>query len=248
MSPLTVERRRALLDEYFSLLPKLERAGDDDPNLAELVGRQADLIFEYQDGFAPVPVSRCPFTDAVAGLAIDAVDLDGLWWNWGAPLRGDDDLPLTHFATSGSLAVGERVMWAPFVARPGPELPYVVPRLLEHESMRAVVSSLRVGSHTGYPVMYFADPVPIDLPRVNMWGASLYFARTSDGWGEFHDADDPSEWDFDLAPWIERGKLLWTAPGDADLELRATVADCAYLGLTGSRQPALISGGVVSRF
>lgn len=249
MSALTAERRRALLEEYFGILAEIaevERAEDlDVDRLTSLVDRQAALIFEYQDGFPPRPVARCPFTGEVASLAIDTYDIDGLWWNWGAPLRGDDELPPTTFAYSGALRLGTPVANAPFVARTGPEAPFVVPRVLEHPAMRAVISQLSVGPHTGYPIVYFADPLPIDLRRVNHWGASLYFARTSDGFAEHYAPEGVAEYDWDLEPWIDKGKVFWVAPGDEGLRLRSSMEDCPYVGLPGRRQiPVIVDGEV----
>ena len=246
---LTAERRRALLDEHAAVLAaiaEVERAPEVDADrLTSLVNRQVDLIYEYQDGFQPRPVARCPFTGAVAGLAIDTFDLDGFWWDWGAPLRGEDDLPDTTFAYNGALRLGVPVAWAPFVARPGPEVPFVVPRVLDHPAMHAVISTLPVGPHLGYPIVYFAQPVPADLRRVNDWGASRYFAQTSAGFGEVYVPEGVAEYDWDLAPWIERGKLSWIAPGDDSLTLRTSVDDCPYLNLEGHRQiPVILEGQV----
>ncbi len=49
--------------------------------------------------------------------------------------------------------------------------------------------------------------------------------------------DHPYEpaWDFELAPWIQAGKLLWIAPGDDALALRSDVDACPYLALPGHR-------------
>jgi hypothetical protein len=244
---LSASRRRALLDEYIVTVADIAEAerADDVDRLTELVDRQASLIFEYQDGFPLRPVARCPFTGALARLAIDAFDLDGLWWNWGAPLRGDNDLPPTTFAYNGAMRIGTPVARASFVARPGPEVPFVVPRVLDHPDMRAVVSTLPVGPHTGYPVVYFADPVPADLRRVNHWGASLYFARTSEGFGEHYAPEGVAEYDWDLAPWIESGKLSWIAGGDEALKLRSSIDGCPYVGLDGHREISLVVDGEV---
>ena len=54
---------------------------------------------------------------------------------------------------------------------------------------------------------------------------------------------DPQEWDFDLAPWIKAGKLLWIAPEDELLVLRSTIYDCPYLNFPGSRKPKYIQNG-----
>ena len=57
--------------------------------------------------------------------------------------------------------------------------------------------------------------------------------------------EDPATFEYELAPWIDRGKLSWIAPGDAALTLRSTAKDCPYLGLDGVREPQHIEAGKV---
>ncbi len=51
--------------------------------------------------------------------------------------------------------------------------------------------------------------------------------------------------DFDLAPWIEQGKVFWIAPGDESMTLRSDVQGCPYLNLLGSREFVSICRGKV---
>jgi hypothetical protein len=247
---LTPEERRRLLDDYFALLPLVEKVNsgeEGDFDSSDVVDRQMDLILDYQTGFDQLAISRCPITLEPALVAIDTVDIDGMWWNWSAPLRGMNDLPLTTFAMSGAMELRSPIAPAPFVCRPGPAVPFVIPRILRQAGMKAVISSVEVGPHCGFPIFYFADPLPLDHPRVNDWAASSYFARTSDGFDQYERPDDPIDWDFGLERWIDQGKLLWIAPGDDALELHATTADCPYVDLPGSRAPSLIIDGKLTR-
>ena len=228
---------------------EIARASAEDPwdaeRLPPLVERQLDLKVAYQEGIAASPLSRCPLTGAVASYGLDLFDLDGLCWNWGAPLRGEHRVPPSHFCYTGSLRITGPLARAPFVCRPGPEVPYVLPRILGHAGMVAVVSAVAVGPHRGHLVAYFAEPVPLDLPRANEWGACSYFARTTDGFAEHTVAEDVDEYDWDLGAWIERGRLRWVAPGDDSLELRSTLDGCPYLDLEGRRDiPVILDGQV----
>ena len=60
-------------------------------------------------------------------------------------------------------------------------------------------------------------------------------------------AEDHSKdpWDFELAPWMESGKLLWIEPGDVSLALRRGLPS-PYVDLPGVREEQIIAGGRVS--
>jgi len=228
------EERDALVAGYHAAL----RAGDSD--------RIVTLGQAYIAGCPVVPLSRCPLTGDVLSHSIDHHDLDGPWWDYARPRRPLERLPRTYFALAGAVRLGEPVARAPFVCRPGPAVPFVVPRLLERPEIVAVVSSLPIGPHRGYALAYFADPIPRDVKRINTWGAADYPVHGPDGTIGWDRAPDWSpEWDYDLRPWIARRKLAWIRPGDPLLELRWDVADCPYLDLDGPPEPASILDGRV---
>lgn len=242
-------RRRALLDAYFDTFERigeLERDGRGAvanrlrPNLTEI--HEA-----YVAGLPRRTLSRDPHTDAVVEYLIDDVDLDGLFWNYEAPSRpATQPVPLTFFALTGAVRLEGDVTPAPFLCKPGPEVPYVIPRILDHEAMLAVVSTVAIGAHRGFAIFYFAQPLPSDLERANTWGTANYRFASPEGrmaWNSVN--EDFDELDYDLAPWLESGKLRWIAPGDEGLVLRATVDDCPYLDLDGRREFTRIQDGKV---
>ncbi|MDO8688676.1 MAG: hypothetical protein Q7R39_01445, partial [Dehalococcoidia bacterium] len=134
----------------------------------------------------------------------------------------------------------------PFVCKPGPGLPYVVPRLLKLPEVKAVVSSLQVGPHQAFPIFYYARPVPYGVERINTWGADDYGFLDGSGnyrWSSTPEA--PEDFDFGLEEWIKTGKLLWIPPGDPGLTLRSDVRRCPYLSLDGERSVRYIQNGRV---
>jgi hypothetical protein len=250
--------RRGLLEQcfqarmrLFELSAALEEAEDELENSVaeELAGAQrtlAGLIERYEAGLAAVPLSRCPFTGELLSYVIDTGGLDGLWWDYEAPARPAGKLPPTFFALDGALTLGEPLETFPHLCRPGPEAPFVVPRLLQRPEISAVVSGLAVGPHIGYAITYFAQPVPMDVPRLNEWGSSEYWVTGESGtlgWDSVE--EDPAAYDYDLEPWIRAGKLLWIAPGDERMMLLSDVRRCPYLGLPGRRYPLFITAGEV---
>jgi len=256
--PYTASAREILLREYFELRETLadlgvslqEAEGEDESRLRQQLAlaleRMSALSDRYLDGMPVLPLSRCPFTGTVVTHSIDNAGIDGLWWDYYAPLRPAERLPTTMFALGGALKLGETVEDFPFTCGPGPELPYVVPRLLERPDIKAVVSAVEVGPHRAYPIFYFVDPMPNDIRRINTWGTGEYALVDDNGLFLWDAVEDSAEdFDFDLERWIRRGKLLWIWPGDQTMALHSDVRRCPYLDLSGRRFPLHISMGRV---
>lgn len=214
---------RAALDELI----ESDEDGDEWPLLVAL----EDATAAYLAALPRVDVARCPFTGATATIAIDTYGLDGPWWNYFAALRPMETRPATLVAFTGALRLAATVERTRNLVKPGPGVPYLLPRLLAVEGVRAVIRAVAVGDHLGWVVSYFAEHFPADAPRANDWGTDHYPA--GDGWDAVPDHGEVR--DFDLAPWIERGRLAWIAPGNATLTPRTTVQGCPFLGLPGER-------------
>jgi hypothetical protein len=244
-------RARARLFELSAALEGLEgnedgQHGAEAKELAQTRQSLMALVDRYLAGLAPMPLSRCPFTGEPFSYVIDTGGLDGLWWDYEAPVRPAGKPPTTFFALDGALHLEQPLENFPHLCRPGPEAPFVVPRLLERPEISAVVSSLAVGPHLGFAIVYFAQPVPMNIPRLNEWGALEYWIPGESGYlGWDTVEEDPTAYDYDLEPWIRAGKLLWIAPGDEGVMLHSDVRRCPYLGLPGRRYPLFITAGEV---
>ena len=191
-----------------------------------------DLRRRYARGLPVVALSRCPFTDEVLNHTLDHHGLDGLWWDALSPVRTTETLPSTFVGLTGSLQLGGPIEYTPFLVKPGPAVPFVVPRILEAGAV-AVLSEVTVGAHTGVAITYFAESPP-ETPLYNEWGRSDYrVVRDGEvvGWGQ---ADDAAAIDTDLRPWIESEQVVWVEPGDTDLQLWSGTDDCPYLDRSGS--------------
>jgi hypothetical protein len=205
-----------------------------------------DLTREYLDLITYRGISRCPHTGIVAIYPIDDFGLDGLFWRFDAPVRPLSDLPPTLFALTGAVDVDELVEAAPFLVKPGPGAPYVLPRLLVDEQATAVVSSLSIGRHQAYCIAYYASR-PLDtFSAAAEWGTDEWTLRYPQGAAAtLAMLELETERDYDLAPWIESGRLSWIAPGDDTLTLRTGTDDCPYLEAGGRRSEILIEDGIV---
>jgi len=200
------------------------------------------LLQQYLAALPRPAVARCPFTDVVVHHSVDTAGLDGPWWDYGWPQRPVETLPPTFFAFTGALRLGSPLPDLERLAKPGPEAPFVVPRLLNTPGIRAVISSVPVGGWPGWTVTYFTQQAPA-IERFNDWGAPRYWLDGGLGveWDSM--TEDAEQLDFELAPWIERGGLLWIAPGDGDARLQSTPAGCPYLGLPGRRTFLRVQSG-----
>ena len=258
MPSSSMEARQQLLARYAALRTRQsELLGDlsRDPehvapeNLDELerVGTEIGALREqYLDSLPVVALSRSPMTGDMLEYAIDTAGLDGLWWDAVQPVRPLQQGTTDLVGLAGAMRLGSPLEVTPFEVRPGPEVPYVVPRLLALPGVHAVVSQVSVGVHTGYVMTYFAEH-PEEVPRrVNTWGTDSYEVIRPDGTLAWSQDDDSAflDRDYDLEPWIRAGKLLWIAPGDTSLLLRAETVACPYLALPGSRRDRTIADGV----
>lgn len=247
------EERTAFLNQYFARLDKWRQL-DMNPASAEsetltdqmetLQIQLADMRDVYAEHLPSLALSRCPLSGEVLFHSIDVGGLDGLWWNYDAPVRGLESLPVTYFALDGAVHLEQPLEYAPFLCKPGPGVPGVLPRLLTIPGIKAVISSVRIGPHQGYPIAYFASGDQTGVERINTWGTKYYtFVDRYNmlRWGE--SLVSCSDYDFHLEPWIEGGQLLWIAPGDQTLTIQSGTTGCPYLGLDGSRQLQRIERG-----
>ncbi len=258
-TPFTDTERRLLVQALLEARRKLDAATweldrPDGPTAGELRSaeeaydqarsRLGGLVAVYEARLPRVALSRSPFTGRVLPYPIDTLGLDGPWWDCNDPVRPEALLPQGVFALGGAVALEGELPDTSFSVKPGPSVPWVCPRVLTLPGMRAVVSQIQVGAYTAWPVVYFsARPLP-DQPGLDTWGLSNHMSLNEDGSYSIESSWSlPSDYDYDLAPWIRRGRLLWIAPGDESLELHATVSDCPYLDLPGSRDPVLLRNG-----
>lgn len=230
-------------------------------DLAPILARaEAELrvLESWYRGWVPrVPVARCPHSGRVVVFPLDNVDLDGWFWHYDQPERPYhwDELPATWLAMTGAVRLGQPLASVPFEVRPGPEVPYVIPRILgRRDDVRGVIAEVPIGPHTGWAVTYFAlKQIPAKL--VSTWGEATYHWRSDEGvwhwedggWSSGHFDFAYGDNDYDLAPWLRSGKLLWIAPNDGELTLRSGEAGCPYVGLPGSRHLSHIRDGKIWR-
>jgi len=252
---LTNEQRKVKRDELLSQLFQhhevYSKISSNGGNLEPITGAIQQLLDDYMDILPLLSISRCPFTGDIVNMQIDIDGLDGLWWNFDAPKRPKTDLSITFFAMDGAMQLDNEVKIVPFLCSPGPEIPFVIPRLLSYIQVKAVLSTIKVGNHTGFIMIYFAEPMLEEVVRINDWGSGRYFDSFSTfnntvTPGNYIEAEsDELDYDFDLEPWIKSGKLMWIEPGDTTMTLKSVVSHCPYLHLVGNQNTQYIQMGEV---
>jgi len=168
--PWRPHERRAILDRYFALLPQAE----EDP---EASLQLSALSQKYVEGLPRLLLSRCPFTKFELRHSFDPYGLDGLWWNYHDPARPLRERIYTCQAITGAVTLVQPVEVFPFLAKPGPGIPYVLPHLLQAPDVLAVLSTLACGRHTAYCVAYYAPDERDGLNWPNDWGANERWAE-----------------------------------------------------------------------
>jgi hypothetical protein len=118
--------------------------------------------------------------------------------------------------------------------------------MFETHHAEAVLTSLPIGSHTGYVIAYFAASPDPDEPLLDDWAAKEHWRTDQRGdWVRAHRPEHTVDRDFDLAKWIASGHLKWGLPGDEDLLLHSSVEDCPYVGLVGRHERSYVQYGRV---
>lgn len=202
-------------------------------------------LAEYADRLPRVLMGACPFTGQPFKNSFDPWGVDGYWWQEGREFDTvEPQRPTSFKVLLGALAFhGRTPTEATSTVIPGPEVPFLVPRLLELPGMVAVVSSLSLETgDTAYPISYYSQEEipPEDLHQ--FWLQQDFWFKQEEGGTGWIIANDP--WDFDLRPWIEKGKLRWIPPGDTTGKVIAgPSAQCPYLDLAGDRFPQCVAEG-----
>lgn len=212
--------------------------------LAELTAVDAAYFRELPR----IPLSCCPHCDRPLFRAFDPFGLDGLWWRSDA--QPDEPQPCPHFCLLlGAVDLRSSRPRPDFDVHPGPDAPFVVPRLLQREGMVAVVSEIQLADGAvAYPIAYFAPRRPPVQTLAAPWARTNFVYATQLGVHAWRHAGDPApgeqgpdRWDFELLSRVEAGTLRWCVPGsDRSALAPASVGACPFVDLPGSRQRQMI--------
>ena len=246
MTDAVAAERHALMAEGNRLRAKVRRLNDARryKKARPLRDRMDEIWSRYRELLPEVTVARCPDSGALVRWPIDPFGLDGWFWKYlGTARRDPASLPRAWLAMTGAMRLGDPVEDAPFVAMPGPGVPFVVPRILNSPGVRAVIAEVPVGVHTGWAISYFG-PKPPNTELVNDWGTDsyrVYRDGVCGGWNSVMPWVE--DYDFELTGWLRSGALLWIAPGDESATLREGLEGCPFVDLPGRRELVVVFDG-----
>jgi hypothetical protein len=236
--PWTSEERARILRELEHAKEQGRLAADrEDSDSESAWGEKYDqLETAYYAGLPRLVMSCCPFDGKPLVRTFDPVGFDGLWWE---PDVSPEETPTCpHFCVLGGAvnyqglsprAGNEQIF-------PGPEIPFVYPRLLALPGVVAVISSLPMeNGYLAYPIAYFAERRPPGEQLVAGWRHRHHEWR--DQLGKYGSRYENDKWDFDLRPWLQQNKVLWTPPGSDRTVLSNEPWDhCPYLDVPGEHK------------
>lgn len=200
---------------------------------------------EYADRLPRVPMGVNPFSGEPFLHSFDPYGFDGWWWHVDLVVELEEPRAGSEF----QVLLGAVTLNRPAptevrgdVVRPGPDVPFVVPALLELPGMQAVIG--RVEMETGdvaWPVSYWSDrEIPPQMLHQPWCREMWWFPDPVSGKSAWSIANDL--WDFDLAPWVERGQLSWVDLTADEPTPRREGLEFLY-ELPGQRRPQLLADG-----
>lgn len=248
---LSRDERNAILGRVHELDARLKGAEGATPLPPEEYPVAKEEFYsrlaEYFDRLPRVRMSVCPFCATVLKRAFDPYGLDGPWWHVDLLCEIQEPAACEHFRVLlGAFRLANR---EPDEARervwPGPEVPFVVPDLMALPGMLAVVGEKRTERlDTVWPIAYYSDE-EIDPAFLHQpWLRDSFWFVDSDS-GEAAWSISNAVWDFELAPWVSRGKLRWTdlAAEEPEAIRYAEGRPCPFVDLPGERRPQEIAWG-----
>ncbi len=244
------DARDAAVTEYcreYGELQRLEREMVTDPGTAgiwrECMGRLKSMEPVFLATLPRLRLARCPYTGELVHASVDVFGTGSPWWRDEGTVRNEFEGPSTLFAVDGALHLDGMPEESPFTVLPGPEKPFVIPEILSRSEIRAVLYATPITGGTVWWMVYFAYPMVYDHARVNDYARDCYTILLDSGTRiAYSDAYPDFLLDFDLAPWVKSGKLLWISPGDAAMKLHATLDGCPYLNEPGEARRQMIVG------
>lgn len=184
---------------------------------------------QYFDRLPRTVMSCCPFDGKPLVRTFDPYGLDGLWWRSDATPVEVPSCP--HFCMLRGAPTFSRPAQAPFdfQENAGSQAAYVIPRILDMPGMVAVLSRLRMASGGDVTLAaYFAERRPPVQSLAANWPRSVFLYTTALGQHRWRFDDEAR--DFDLVPWLAKGKIRWCEPGSDNEHLSTDPPDrCPYV-------------------
>jgi len=192
------------------------------------------LIEEYWQNIPLILLSICPFCEAELRHPFDSVDLNGFWWMDRTQRPGPSVQACEHFQLLlGSLNLnGMKPEGGLFECCPGPDIPFVIPRLLEKAEMRAVISEIKMEcGYIGYPIVYFSSQPVVSQDLSQSWARKEHRFKTEDGKAGWDIRQE--QYDYDVLRWAHKKKVRWVTEGSLNSK-EADPQQCLLFNIQGA--------------
>lgn len=241
------EARDLLLKRVQEIRVKISDGMKEKPRMSypvrtQLSNQVNELLSQYFEQLPHYVFGRCPICNVPLENVFDPWGLDGFWWQERSSGRCPKPSACEHFRVlTGALNLNEKPPHGgEKESYPGPEVPYIIPKVLELPTMIAVISSIPMkNGYMAYPTSYFSLEKPLTLELANPWTKTSCGYTHPDGRPVFAIMTDP--WDFELKPWIEGGRIQWIEANDPKNILKSAPSNqCPYVNLKGLRLQQII--------
>jgi hypothetical protein len=219
-----MDQRQTIIDSHRQIILQLrdiekqieKMLASNDPQWRQLevkrsaLQRQVEpLIDEYWKWIPSVELSQCPFCQKPLFRRFDAYDINGFWWMDRTQREIKESEACEHFCLlSGALNLnGHSVKGGLFECRPGPDKPFVFPRLLQMPSMVVVIGEIPMScGYMAYPIVYFSKEKIESYHLTQSWARKDYSVTLTDGRSGWNIREDKQ--DFNLRNWISLNKIF----------------------------------------
>lgn len=258
-NPITTVGDYIKVRQHYEALYKkyIHRSGPWNAEAEQLQREQGMAYSDLRRRLPYVLISRCPYCDTPIWQKARIFHLrDEAWYleaDNGRKVHEESLCPHL-FCVDGVLNLnGHQPTEATGSSNPGKkitlaaEAPFVKPRVLNLPTMVAVVHSLPVADrYTAYVVTYFCTQHPRQKEFCIPWARREYFDDDQELPGGNFTRRRSDVQEYDLRPWIERGKLFWLGPDKEDCPVvRGSADEFPYHDVPGRRRPYIINNGKV---
>lgn len=225
-----MEQRQHIIDAHRQIVLQLRQIEDEisamlaasDPHWMKLEEKRSQLldqveplIEQYWQWVPSIVLSKCPYCKETLSRRFDKVDLNGFWWMDRTQRFPRETGACEHFCLlSGAIDLkGQKVSGGLFECRPGPDKPFVIPRILEMPSMVAVIGEIPMEcGYSAYPIAYFSKVPPQSRALTQSWARKEYYFTLPDGRSGWDITTEKQ--DFDLREWVKLNKIFIFRNGD----------------------------------
>jgi hypothetical protein len=212
-------------DELKEIARSFTKYGVPDEIREEKQAAANKVSDEHFKSFPTFQFSVCPICSAKYEHTMDPFGFDGLFW---CGMTNRVETNCEHACLIRSAYICRRTPESPYFNSRvylGPEIPYVIPRILKMPAMQAVISQIDLDNgDTLYAIAYFS---------IQEFGVRELTAHWDHD--QYEACEPPTDvWDFNLRPWVESGKLRWCENTENGLVFSNAPADaCPFYEMKG---------------